>query len=72
MLAASAGLASVLAALVSLFILDELGIRVGSGNAAMPKVAAVGTMAAALAGGAMLGVVFSRYVRAESSRHRAG
>lgn len=72
MLAASTGLASVLAALVTLIILDGLGIRVGSGNAAMPKVTAAGTMAAALAGGAMLGVVFSRYVRAGSSKHWAG
>ena len=71
MLAARTGLASVLAALVTLMILDGLGIRVGSGNAAMPKVAAAGTLAAALAGGAMLGVVFSRYVRAGSSKHWA-
>jgi hypothetical protein len=71
MLAASTGLASVLAALVTLFILDRMGIRVGSGNAAMPKVAAAGTLAAALAGGGMLGVVFSRYVRAGSSKHSA-
>jgi len=72
MLAVSTGLASVLAALVTLVILDEFGIRVGSGNAAMPKVAAAGTLAAALAGGAMLGVVFSRYVRAASSKYWAG
>ncbi len=71
MLATSTGLTSVLAALVTLIILDRLGIRVGSGNAAMPKVAAAGTMAAALVGGIMLGVVFSRYVRAESSKHEA-
>lgn len=68
MLAASTGLASVLAALITLFILGELGIRVGSGNAAMPKVTAAATMAAALAGGAMLGVVFSRYARTGLSR----
>ncbi len=71
-LAASTGLASVLAALVTLIILDKLGIRVGSGNIAMPKVAAAGTMVVALAGGAMLGVVFSRYVRAGSSKHWTG
>jgi hypothetical protein len=63
MLAVSTGLASVLAALITLFILGELGIRVGGGNAAMPKVTAVATMASALAGGAILGVMFSRYVR---------
>jgi hypothetical protein len=70
-LAASTGLISVLAALLSLIILDRLGIRVGSGNAAMPKAAAVSTMAAALAGGAILGVRFSRYVREISPIHGA-
>jgi hypothetical protein len=72
MLAASTGLVSVLAAVVTLMIVGELGIRVGSGNAAMPKATAGATMAAALAGGAILGVLFSRYVRAGSSKRRAG
>ena len=63
MLAASTGFISVLASLITVFLLGEMGIRVGSGNAAMPKLTAVATMAAALAGGAMLGVIFSRYVR---------
>jgi hypothetical protein len=62
-LAASTGLVSVLAVLTTVLILGELGIRVGSGNAAMPKVTALATMAAALAGGAFLGLMFSRYVR---------
>ena len=66
MLAASTGLAAVLAALLTLMILDGLGIRVGGGNAAMPRVTAAATMAAALAGGTVLGVLFSRYVRAGS------
>lgn len=61
--AASTGLGSVLASLITLFLLGELGIHVGSGNAAMPKVTAVATMAAALAGGAILGVLFRHYVR---------
>jgi hypothetical protein len=56
-LAGSTGLVSVIAALITLFILGELGIRVGNGNAAMPKVTAAATMAAALAGGAILGVM---------------
>ncbi len=64
-LAAGTGLAATLAALATLIILDRLGIRVGSGNMAMPKAAAAGTLAAALSGGAMLGMVFSRYVRAK-------
>src|SRR5688572_18205144 len=61
--AASTALASVLAVLVTVFILGELGIRVGSGNAAMPRVTAAATMAAALSGGAVLGIMFRRYVR---------
>ena len=62
-LAASTGFTSVLASLITLFVFGELGILVGSGNAAMPKVTAGATMAAALAGGATLGVLFSRFVR---------
>jgi hypothetical protein len=62
-LAASTALASVLAVLITVFILGEFGIRVGSGNAAMPKVTAAATMLAALSGGAVLGIMFSRYVR---------
>lgn len=72
MLAGSTALASVSAALLTLLILDGFGIRVGTGNIAMPKATAAATMAAALAGGAMLGVVFSRYVRAGSSKYSAG
>ena len=71
MLAANTGLVSVLAAWLTLIILDRLGIRVGSGNAAMPRATAVSTMAAALAGGAILGVGFSRYVREVSPKHGA-
>ena len=65
-LALNTGLVSVLAALIVILVLGELGIRVGSGNAAMPKVTAVATLAAALAGGATLGVMFSQYVRKSS------
>src|SRR5215216_7675038 len=70
-LATSTGLASVLTAVVTLIILDRLGIRVGSGNVAMPKATALSTMAAALAGGAILGVRFSRYVREVSPKQGA-
>jgi hypothetical protein len=69
MLAANTGLVSVLAAMFMLILFSELGIRVGSGNAAMPKVTAAATMAAALAGGAVLGVTFSRYAGAGSLKH---
>jgi len=68
MLATSTGLASVVAAIVTCIILDRLGIRIGSGHLSMPKVAAASTMVAALAGGAVLGVVFTHYVRAKSSK----
>lgn len=68
MLAGSTGLISVFAVIVTLIILEGLGIRVGTGNIAMPKATAAATMAAALAGGATLGVVFSHYVRG-SSKH---
>ena len=58
-------LVSVCAALITVVILDRAGLRVGSGNAAMPKAAAAGTMSAAIAGGAILGVLFRQYVRAK-------
>jgi hypothetical protein len=62
-LAAGTALASVLPVLITVFILGELGIRVGTGNAAMPRVTAAATMAAALSGGAVLGIMFRRYAR---------
>src|SRR5688572_668543 len=46
MLAASTGLVSVLAVSITLMILGGLGVRVGNGNAAMPKVTAAATMTA--------------------------
>ena len=61
MLAAGSGLASAMAVIAVDIILDILGLRVGRGNLAMPKVTAVGTLAAAIAGGMVLGVLFSRY-----------
>jgi hypothetical protein len=60
-LAASSGAASVIAVILTAMILDRLGIRVGHGNLAMPKLTAVGTMAAAIAGGTVLGVLFTYY-----------
>lgn len=61
-LAFSTSLVSVLAVLLTIIILDQLGLRVGTGNAAMPKVTAICTMAAAITGGMTLGVLFSRYL----------
>ena len=72
MMGGRTALASVTAVLLILIILGGLGIRVGSGNLAMPKATAAATMTAALAGGATLGVVFSHFVRQGSSKHSTG
>ncbi|MEP6895059.1 MAG: hypothetical protein ABI986_05575 [Chloroflexota bacterium] len=61
-LAGSSGFISVLGTTTVFLIMDRIGIRVGSGNYAMLKVAAAGIMTAAIIGGAVLGVVFGRYV----------
>ena len=62
MLASSTSLVSVLATVVTYAVLDELGIRVGTGNAAMPKVTAICTMVAGIFGGTTLGIIFSRFM----------
>jgi len=62
-LAGGSGLTSVTAVIVVDIILDVLGLRVGRGNLAMPKVTAIGTLAAAIAGGTVVGVVFTYYLR---------
>ncbi|HKY53633.1 MAG TPA: hypothetical protein VJM08_04965 [Anaerolineales bacterium] len=61
-LALGTSLVSVLATVVTFAILDGLGIRVGTGNAAMPKVTALCTMIAGITGGIVLGSGFSRFV----------
>ena len=63
----SSGLASVIAVIVADMILNRLGIRVGHGNLAMPKLTAVGTLAAATAGGTVLGVLFTHYCQRRSA-----
>jgi hypothetical protein len=62
-LATASGLTSVLAVIAADLILWRLGLRVGHGNLAMPKLTAVGTMAAAIAGGTVLGVLFTHFHR---------
>jgi hypothetical protein len=58
-LASATSLVSVLAAFVAIVVLDQFGIRAGTGNAAMPKVTAVSLMTSAITGGMVLGVGFS-------------
>lgn len=61
-LASSTSLVCVVATVLIFIILDGLGIRVGTGNAAMPKVTAICTMVAGVFGGATLGIMFNRFV----------
>ena len=61
-LASSTAFASVLSTVLAYLILDGLGIRVGTGNAAMPKVTAICTMVAGIFGGTTIGIMFSGFV----------
>jgi hypothetical protein len=65
-LAGSSGFLSALGSIAVFLIMDRIGIRVGSGNYAMLKVTSVGIMTAAIIGGAVLGVVFGKYIRKET------
>lgn len=62
-LAGSSGFTSVLGTMTVFLLMDHFGIRVGSGDYAMLKVAVAGILTAAIIGGATLGVGFGRYVR---------
>lgn len=61
-------LVSVLGLLITIFVFDRLGIRVGTGNLAMVRVTAVALITSALAGGMVLGGEFSRFVSQERER----
>jgi len=65
-LAGSSAFTSVLGAMLVFLLMDHVGIRVGNGNYAMLKNAAVEIMTAAIIGGATLGVVLGRYVSEKS------
>ena len=67
-LALTTSFVSVFASILTFIILDQLGIRVGMGNAAMPKVTAICTMISAIMGGMVLGIGFSWFVKVESSQ----
>jgi hypothetical protein len=56
-------LLSVLATVLTIILLDQWGIRVGTAIVAMPKVAAVCTLVSAVIGGVVLGVEFSWFVQ---------
>ena len=54
--------------LLTVFVFDRLGIRVGTGNLAMVRVTAVALITSALAGGMVLGVSFTRFVDEKQGR----
>jgi len=60
-------LVSVLALVLTIFALDRLGFRVGTGHLAMVRVTAVDLITSALAGGLVLGIGFSWFARAEKN-----
>jgi len=59
---------SVLSLLLTIWVFDTLGVRVGMGNLAMPRVTAAGLLTSAIMGGMVLGVGFSRFVWKERSQ----
>jgi hypothetical protein len=64
-LALSTSFVSTLATLMMFVVLDQWGIRVGTGNAAISKVTAICTMIAGITGGVVLGSAFSWFVEEE-------
>jgi hypothetical protein len=63
---------SVLVLLLTIFVFDRWGLRVGTGNLAMVKVTVVDLITAALAGGMVLGVGFTHFLeRGDRSRVRS-
>jgi hypothetical protein len=58
---------SVLTLLLTILVFDRLGVRVGMGDLAMPRVTAVDLITSAIMGGMVLGVGFSRFVEEQGS-----
>jgi len=65
----TSSLVSVSTLLLTIFIFDRFGIRVGAGNFAMSKVTVAGLLTSAITGGIVLGTEFSRFAR-ETGAHR--
>lgn len=55
-------LAAVFTLLLTIFMFNQFGIRVGTGNFAMSKVTVAGLLTSAITGGMVLGLGFSRFV----------
>jgi hypothetical protein len=62
-------LISVLTLLLTIFLFDRFGIRVGTGNFAMSKVTVAGLLTSSVTGGMVLGLIFSHFV-AEAKRQQ--
>lgn len=62
-LALTTSFVSVIASVLTFIVLDQFGVRVGTGNAAMPKVTAICSMVTAILGGMVLGVGFTQFAR---------
>jgi hypothetical protein len=61
-------LISVFTLLLTIFIFDRFGIRVGTGNFAMSKVTVTGLLTSAITGGMVLGLIFSHFVAETKSQ----
>jgi hypothetical protein len=62
LMALTTGVIAILTLLLTVALFDQFGIRVGMGNFAMSKVTVAGLLTSAIAGGAVLGIGFSRAV----------
>ncbi len=63
-------LISVLTLLLTIFLFDQFGIRVGTGNFAMSKVTVAGLLTSSVTGGMVLGLIFSHFVGEQNTSRR--
>jgi hypothetical protein len=61
----TASFVSVCSLLITILVFDYLGVRVGMGNMAMPRVTVMSFLVSSIAGGMVLGVLFSGYAHKE-------